>query len=440
MRWGWHRLRFGLLIALLALVASPGPCAAQDAAADAWGAAVAKPGGDKRKARQARTSKRDGTGRLYLTGDRTATLARVELAAGTEFDVFTLPAPYRVIIEMSGASTAEPNGKGQAHGLVERYHSGSFKKGKSRIVMETLGPVKATLFPAETAADGRLVVEVALTPMPVQEFGDGSGSLNAPEPPRMRKTRPTDLAGLPDGTMPAAPARPVIVIDPGHGGIDPGAVGTDSLLEKNVVMAVAEKLRDALSESGRYQVHLTRTTDTFISLDQRVGFSRQHAANLFISLHADSLEASNNSESVSGATVYTLSDRASDERSRLMAQKENASDLLGGIAVSADEEGEVKDILFDLIRRETASFSAEFAGVLRTSLGKSVPLSRDPMRSAAFKVLKQSHAPSILLELGYMSNAGDAKRLNSPAWQRKVAKAIASAVDAYFASRTARAR
>lgn len=420
---------------------SPLQCSAQAAEGDAWGAAVSKPDGAKRKPRQGQAAeKRVDGGRLSLTGDRTATVARVEFAAGTEYDVFTLPDPFRVVIEMSGESTAEPNAKGQAHGLVERFYSGSFEKGKSRIVMETLGPVKATLFPAETADDGRLVVEVALTPMPVKDFGAGSGSLNAPEPPRMRKARGTDVAALPDASLPAAPARPVIVIDPGHGGIDPGAVGTESLLEKNVVMAVAEKLREALAETDRYQVHMTRTTDTFVSLDQRVGFSRQHAANLFISLHADSIEASSNSDSISGATVYTLSERASDERSRLMAEKENASDLLGGIAVASDEASEVKDILFDLIRRETASFSAEFAGVLRTSLGKSVPLSRDPMRSAAFKVLKQSHAPSILLELGYMSNASDAKRLNSPAWQSKVAKAIASAVDAYFTNRTARAR
>ncbi len=435
-----------MLIAGLALVLATLHCSAQATGPDAWGAEVSTPEGERKRtsSRQGKAAaKRDGTGRLSLSGDQTATLARVELEPGIEYDVFTLPDPYRVIIEMSGTATAEPNPKGTAHGLVERYHSGRFEQGKSRIVMETLGPVKATLFPAETGAQGRMIVEVALTPMPVKDFGEGSGSLNgrqvskAETPPAAASDK---AATLPEPGMPAAPNRPVIVIDPGHGGIDPGAVGAESLLEKNIVMAVAEKLQRALIATDRYQVHMTRTTDIFVSLDQRVGFSRERTANLFISLHADSIEAASNSDSISGATVYTLSERASDEQARIMAEKENASDLLGGIAVDSNEDNEVKDILIDLIKRETASFSAEFAGVLRNNLGKSVPMSRDPMRSAAFKVLKQPHAPSVLLELGYMSNAKDAKRLNSPEWQGKVAKAIASAVDAYFSSRTARAR
>jgi N-acetylmuramoyl-L-alanine amidase len=436
-----------LLIAGLALVlvhAAP-QCGAQTTGPDAWGAEIAQPEPQSKPApsrpgKSKSPAKRDGTGRLGLTGDQTATLARIELASDTQYDVFTLPNPYRVVIEMAGTATAEPVSKGEAHGLVERYHSGRFAQGKSRIVMETLGPVKATLFPAETRPNDRIIVEVALTPMPVKDFGEGSGSLNAPKTTAAVSAPAAETAELPDGALPAAPARPVIVIDPGHGGIDPGAVGAESLLEKNIVMAVAEKLQQALVATDRYRVHMTRTTDTFVSLDQRVGYSRQRAANLFISLHADSIEAVNNADSISGATVYTLSERASDEQSRKMAEKENASDLLGGIAVNSGEDHEVKDILIDLIKRETASFSAEFAGVLRANLGKSVPMSRDPMRSAAFKVLKQPHAPSVLLELGYMSNASDAKRLNSPQWQSKVAKAIASAVDAYFSSRTARAR
>ncbi len=146
------------------------------------------------------------------------------------------------------------------------------------------------------------------------------------------------------------------------------------------------------------------------------------------------------SQSISGATVYTLSERASDEQARKMAEKENASDLLAGLSSTQGDNDEVKNILIDLMKRETASFSAEFAGVLRGNLGKSIQLSRDPMRSAAFKVLKQTHAPSVLIELGYMSNTGDAKRLNSPEWQKKVAAAIANAIDAYFSSRTARAK
>jgi N-acetylmuramoyl-L-alanine amidase len=449
-------LRFRLAIATLILASAIGwalapRCTAQAAGSEPWGAEIDQPtaadpavgagdtGKTTSKVRRRKVAAGEGTGRLSLSGDQTATMLRLELDAAADYDVFTLPDPYRVIVEMT-AGLAADRAKGAGHGLVERYHSGRLEQGKNRIVLETLGPVKATLFPEDPAVEGRKVVEVALTPMPVQEFGRGSGSLKARDLPKFAAAPAGAAAGLGAGAMPAPPSRPVIVIDPGHGGIDPGAVGSESLLEKNIVMAVAVRLQAALAAKDRYQVHLTRTTDTFVSLDQRVGISRKHAANLFISLHADSIEAAVNTASISGATVYTLSERASDEQARIMAEKENASDLLGGISADSGKDDEVKDILIDLIKRETASFSAEFASVLRTNLRKSVQLSRDPMRSAAFKVLKQPHAPSVLLELGYMSNAGDAKRLNSPEWQEKVADAIATAVDAYFSSRLSRAK
>ena len=233
---------------------------------------------------------------------------------------------------------------------------------------------------------------------------------------------------------------PVIVIDPGHGGIDPGAVGTNDLLEKNIVMAVATKLQQALIAKGHYRVQLTRKEDVFVSLDQRVAMSRQSAANLFISIHADSIEQSSLTQNISGATVYTLSERASDEQARKMAEKENASDLLAGLTPTGKEDDDVKDILIDLMKRETATFSAEFSQVLRNKMKSSVQLSRDPARSAAFKVLKQTHAPSVLIELGYVSNADEAKRLSSPEWQQKVANSIAAAVDTYFANCSARAQ
>ena len=183
---------------------------------------------------------------------------------------------------------------------------------------------------------------------------------------------------------------------------------------------------------------MTRATDVFISLDRRLKFSEQNAAELFISLHADSIEEKNLAENIRGATVYTLSERASDEQARAMAEKENASDLVAGLE-NIDQGGkdQVKNILIDLLKRETSNFSADFSHVLVSRLAKSIAMSRDPQRAAAFKVLKQPHAPSVLVELGYMSNSKDEGQMTTGAWQKQVAASISAAVEAYFAKRTA---
>ncbi|CAN0395315.1 unnamed protein product, partial [Phaeothamnion confervicola] len=221
-------------------------------------------------------------------------------------------------------------------------------------------------------------------------------------------------------------------------GIDGGAVSASNLLEKDVVLAVAKELARQLDATGRYDVHMTRAADVFVSLDQRLKLSSAHSVDLFVSLHADSLSAESGAQSVRGATIYTLSERASDEQARRMAEKENASDLVAGLNV-VDSAGvdEVKDILFDLMKRETANFSADFSNALVRKMKKATTLARDAQRGAAFKVLKQTHAPSVLIELGYLSNPEDEKLLNSTAWRKKIAGSITEAVDAYFAKRTA---
>jgi N-acetylmuramoyl-L-alanine amidase len=230
----------------------------------------------------------------------------------------------------------------------------------------------------------------------------------------------------------------VIVIDPGHGGVDPGASGINNISEKKLVLAVAQRLQAVLAKSGAFDVRLTRTGDVFVSLDQRLKFSAEQGADLFVSLHADSIAETNLAEGIRGATVYTLSERASDEQARKMAEKENASDLIAGLqGVDRDGKDQVKSILIDLMKRETSNFSADFSNALVSRLKRSITMARDPQRSAAFKVLKQTHAPSVLVELGYMSNSKDEQEMATPAWQEKVSGSIAAAITAYFAKRTA---
>jgi N-acetylmuramoyl-L-alanine amidase len=183
---------------------------------------------------------------------------------------------------------------------------------------------------------------------------------------------------------------------------------------------------------------MTRTDDVFIPLDGRVQFSVDNDADLFISLHADSIEGKKVAQTVRGATIYTLSDRASDEEARVKAEKENASDLIAGLApTKTGRNDQVKNILFDLMKRETANFSADFSQSLLKRLGKATEMSRVPQRSAAFKVLKQTHAPSVLIELGYVSNKSDEQEMTTKSWRQKVAAAITAAVQAYFKKRTA---
>lgn len=372
------------------------------------------------------------TAATLLTNGATTTF-QLDLTKGVRVEVFTLANPYRVIVDLPDVTFKLPDGTGQkGAGLVRTFRYGLFEAGKARIVLDTPGPVvinKAEM----TAASGAAVrLSVVMAPTDAAKFGAGTGAQKAPQP----DTKP----GLYEDAAPSKPknrAKPVIIIDPGHGGIDPGAVAASNLLEKNVVLAVARLVKAKLKASGNYEVKMTRETDVFISLDNRLKLSRQHSADLFISIHADSLDASSVNETVRGASVYTLSDRASDEQARKMAEKENASDLLAGLEkVEAEGKDDVKGILIDLMKRETADFSTDFSNELVSKLRRQVSMQREAQKSAAFKVLRQTQSPSVLIELGYLSNTEDEKLLSSGDWQGKVAKSISDAVDVYFAKRT----
>lgn len=372
-----------------------------------------------------------------LVGDQKATAFELELSEGITAEVFTLANPYRVIVDLPDVTFRLQPGTGQrGQGLVSAFRYGLFAERKARVVIDTAGPVKITSARMTRMTTGSgVVLKIGLEPMDATAFGLGTGASRAPSPPEAEPRQPAAGGGA---TKPNGHSKPVIVIDPGHGGIDPGAVGAGAMPEKAIVLAVAQQLKAVLAQTGRYDIRMTRSSDVFISLDRRLKISTDSGADLFISLHADSIEEKAVAENIRGATIYTLSERASDEQARMMAEKENASDLIAGLeSTGPGGQDQVKNILIDLMKRETSNFSADFSNVLAGKLGKTIAMSRDPQRSAAFKVLKQPHAPSVLVELGYLSNTRDQQNLGTEAWQKQVAGAIAGAVQAYFSKKTA---
>ncbi|WP_336294349.1 N-acetylmuramoyl-L-alanine amidase [Bartonella sp. CB169] len=214
-----------------------------------------------------------------------------------------------------------------------------------------------------------------------------------------------------------------VVLDPGHGGIDGGARGITGILEKDVTLAFARVLRDELKKDSHITVALTRDSNVFLRLSERVRKAQEFGADLFISIHADTI----NIHSLRGATVYTISDKASDAIAKSLAENENKVDLLDGLP--AEESLEVIDILFDLTRRETHAFSVNFANRVVLNLSKNnINLINNPHRYANFQVLRAADIPSVLIEIGYLSNKEDEKLLNNPQWRKQMAASIAYSI------------
>lgn len=342
---------------------------------------------------------------------------------------FLLRGPHRLVIDLPKTKFAIDAKELKARGLVSNVRYGDLNDTSSRLILEAKGPFvidRLEILPNEGEDAGyRLVADLSAASRKafeeaLAEQAQTTGSTQS--------TPKDERLGLRTGK---GGQRFTIVIDPGHGGVDGGAAGPSGTIEKDVTLTFAKELRDRLKADGRYSIFMTRETDEFLRLDDRVRIAREYEADLFISIHADTIRL----KGIRGATVYTVSEKASDAEAQALADRENLSDKLAGITVE-EENHEVADILVDLIKRETHSFSMRFARSLVGELSTTVGLINNPHRFAGFKVLKAPDVPSVLLELGYLSNPKDEEQLNSAEWREKAATSIAKAVEA-FATTTA---
>jgi N-acetylmuramoyl-L-alanine amidase len=350
----------------------------------------------------------------------------VEISDPVEMRIFTLNNPNRVVIDMPSVRWhLDGPPTPTSAGVVRSYRYGIFRPGNSRFVIDLNQPVKpgeAMILPPEKGMGYRVVFD--LFPTTQGKFDHTAGwpaDLKA-------RDQAAQLAALP-ATPPPPQSRikKVIVIDPGHGGPDSGTIGAGNVYEKDIVLAAALHLRSTLLTRG-YTVHMTRESDVAVALGQRSRIGRAFKADLFISIHADSHPDS----AVSGLSIYTLSERSSDREAAALAKKENAADALSGVDLSGDNSA-VAPILIGLAQRDTMNKSSRFAegalGLLSTATDI---LPHSPHRAAGFVVLKAPDMPSVLIELGYLSNSHDASQMQLDSWRAKVARAIAAAVDKYF--------
>jgi N-acetylmuramoyl-L-alanine amidase len=366
---------------------------------------------------------------VRVGGDDKQTRFVVDMTQKIDLAAFTLADPYRVVIDLPQVSfRLSAQASEQSRGLVKAFRYGLIMQGGSRIVLDTKGPVRIDKAFVLDTADGqpaRLVLD--LSPTDRDSFKRTISLEN--RSPRRASVKPSEA--LPKGT---SDPRPLIVLDPGHGGIDNGSKASSGEMEKDVVLQLALTLRETIERGGKYRVAMTRSDDTFIPLAERVRFARAQNAALFISVHADSIPRREGQ--AEGATVYTLSENASDAEAARLAEAENKADVIAGVDLTAEPD-DVANILVDLAQRETKSFSMQFARLAVGELKATARLHKQPVKSAGFKVLKAPDVPSVLVELGYMSTKDDLKLLTSTAWQAKTAVALAQAVDSFFTPRLA---
>jgi N-acetylmuramoyl-L-alanine amidase len=405
----------------------------------------------------------------------------LELTETVDFRIFTLPDPYRAVIDFSSTDWRREIPVPAGSGLILRFRHGPYQPGTTRLVVDLSGPARvreAFMLPAGDGRGPRFVLD--LEPATPQVFAAEANRVQGArivDPDTMAavaggaaEVRPTATArtGLPvvvastaasvsappvssravmvaaaavaappvPPPIPPARSKPktetrrLIALDPGHGGADPGAISVSGTYEKNITLAVARILRTELEATGRYRVLLTRTDDVFIRLRDRVAFARDAGADLFMSLHADSID----SREMRGMSVYSLSDKASDREAATLAARENRADALGGVDLGAEND-EVASILIDLAQRDSRNQSRRFANLLVGHMSGPFTLVPRPHRSAGFAVLTAPDVPSVLLEMGYLSSPKDALLLERSDHRKRLARSIVKSIDAYFAAR-----
>lgn len=358
----------------------------------------------------------DARARLVIDFDRTPT-----------FTYHYLTHPARLVITLPATAFGFPDDTLEARGIISDIRYGATGPGQSRIVLTATESIALTLAEVrdEDGSAARLVIDLAMT--------------DAAKFDTLVATQRAKLAGEAEGALPEAAGDTatgaidgdaesfVVAIDAGHGGVDTGAVGEDTkTLEKDITLDFARTFAARLQAEPGFESYLTRDSDVYLSLSKRVELARQHGADLFISLHADSLPQTD----ISGATVYTLSDRASDRVSAALARRENLSNEIAGIDTT-DEPEEVTDILLDLTRRETQSFSTSLADRVVAAFKGRIGLINNPHRSAGFMVLMAPDIPSILLEIGFLSSPEDERRMLDPDWRDRLIARLVEAVKQY---------
>ncbi|WP_243612437.1 N-acetylmuramoyl-L-alanine amidase [Shimia aestuarii] len=357
----------------------------------------------------------------FSEGWRGSVTFRLGLSQGVPWRVFQLEAPRRLVLDFREVDwrgvTPETFGAAEGIGAVQ---FGQFRPGWSRMVVElTEALAVETAALAVDEISGAAQLELVLDPVSAEDYAALAG---APRDPRWDLPEPAlPMTGAREARPDWAPV--VIVIDPGHGGIDPGAE-RDDVNEKTLMLTFARELRDTLRRTGAFEVVLTRDEDVFVSLERRVSIAHEVGADVFISLHADALRHGH----ATGATVYTLSEEASDKASEILAERHDRADILAGIDLSQADD-EVANVLLDLARLETQPRTELFARMLVKQIEESTgSTNKKPLRHAGFSVLKAADVPSVLLEVGFLSSEEDLARLTDPNWRALMAGGIRDAL------------
>lgn len=405
--------------------------------------------------------------RIGVHSDKTRIV--LDMDSAQKFRTFTLVQPNRLVIDLPSFSWDVGTVGRPAGSNILDIRQGSLNSNVSRIVIDLKNPAlikSAYLLKKDTKNNkpDRLVIDFVKASQTefinaerkvfgILEVDDTdktintSRSINKDTPTQTKVSTPSDTQRTQtpnsssakatitpqrkpkQNTVPSVVRRkPIVIIDPGHGGADPGAIGSNGIFEKNITLAISRELKKQLEATGRYKVKMTRNSDVYLKLYKRVEFARNNGGDLFISIHADSLPKSK----ARGASIYTLSEKASDAQTAKLAQRENNADKIAGVDLT-HEDDQVADILVDLVMRDTQNQSNFFANTLVSTIQSSqINLLQNPHRYAGFAVLKAPDIPSVLVEAGFLSNAAEARQLSQASYRKKIAVSLKDGINRYF--------